>query len=133
MIIYGVKESESETDESAIKLLESINIEFTPRKTYRLRRREANKIQPIKLVISNDQEKQQIMTKLKSAAAQHEKVFIPEDYSTEEEDQKRKFVEEEKRRNREDESESKWRVKGCPRNMLFLEKIPVGKKNREKA
>ena len=118
MIIYGVKESDSETDESAIKLLESIDIEFTPRKTYRLGRREANKIRPIKVVMSNDQEKQRIMAKLKSAAAQHEKIFIRKDYSTEERDQIQKFVEEAKKRNRIDESESKWRVKGCPRKIF---------------
>ena len=118
-----MEESDTETSELVLRLLKEMDIKSTPRKIYRLGKSEGSNVRPIKLVMNSEQEKLELMMRFKPIATQYERIFIRDDYSTEEREQIRRYVDEARKRNRDDESEYRWKVKGCPRKQLFLQKI----------
>ena len=66
-ILYGLKEEESELEDqkTVLHMLQTIDVQCTPRKLYRLGRKEPNKIRPIKLIMSEKKEKHEIIDKFR--------------------------------------------------------------------
>jgi hypothetical protein len=66
-ILYGLKEEESELEDqkTVLHMLQTIDVQCTPRKLYRLGRKEPNKIRPIKLIMSEKKEKHEIIVKFR--------------------------------------------------------------------
>ena len=102
-------------------MLQTIDVQCTPRKLYRLGRKEPNKIRPIKLIMSEKKEKHEIIDKFRLKSRNYKNIFIREDYSSQERDEIRRYVEQAKHRNA-NETEVRWYVKGCPGTQLHLEK-----------
>ena len=102
-------------------MLQTINVQCTPRKMYRLGKKEPNKNRPIKMIMSEKREKYEIIDKFKLKSRNYKNIFIREDYSSQEREEIRRYVEEAKKRNA-NEIEVRWYVKGCPRTKLNLEK-----------
>ena len=77
---------------------------------------------PIKLIFKTEKEKENILVKYKDVAHNYDRVYMRNDYSTDERCKIKSFVEEAKRKNSENghNNNIKWKVRGCPRKSLYL-------------
>ena len=136
LIIHGVAEMNEESsipmkkaydDEFVTPLLRVIDISVKPKAILRLGNpKTANR--PIKLVMDNEQEKDNIMgnlRKLKGAEEKYKKLRITDDLTREEREEIKNWVNKAKSKNTEegDSSRHVWRVRGSPKNGPRLVKV----------
>ena len=136
LIIHGVAEMNEESsipmkkaydDEFVTSFLRVIDISVKPKAILRLGNpKTANR--PIKLVMDNEQEKDNIMgnlRKLKDAEEKYKKLRITDDLTREEREEIKNWVNKAKSKNTEegDSSRHVWRVRGSPKNGPRLVKV----------
>ena len=128
VIIYGMKEEEGlnydEDEMQVLSFLESINARSRPRKTYRLGVRDKNKVRPVKLVMINEDEKNEVLQKFRLVSSNYSRLYVKDDYSTDERQKIKSYVEEAKKRNS-TETTLRWTVRGSPRTKLYLKRIQI--------
>ena len=128
VIIYGMKEEEGlnydEDEMQVLSFLESINARSRPRKTYRLGVRDKNKVRPVKLVMINEDEKNEVLQKFRLVSSNYSRLYVKDDYSTDERQKIKSYVEEAKKRNS-TETTFRWTVRGSPRTKLYLKRIQI--------
>ena len=103
VIVYGFEENEDKIKDHASirKFVQEIDPRHDPVIVYRLGAAMATKKQdrPIKLIFKTEKEKENILVKYKDAAHKYDRVYIRNDYSTDERCKIKSFVEEAKRKN----------------------------------
>ena len=127
LIIYGVVEDLNCSDEQYIKeFLNIICVPVKPNNIIRLgRKEEGRRPRPIKLVMQNPAQKEQIMRRLvnlKNAEDKFRKISVREDLSFEERALIKEWVEKAELKNME-ENTDEYKVRGNPKNGLRLVRL----------
>ena len=133
IIIYGVSEERTDTnltikehDQRFINdLFAAIEVNVVPKQTVRLGNEVQGQKRPVKVVLSNPEDKAQIMSslrKLKNAEPSLRTISVRDDYTIEERQLIKSMQEEAKRRNEADKV-THWKVRGTPKNGLKVVKI----------
>ena len=106
-VIHGVTEVmqiDEDTDNLFVnELLRKIEVEATPVKITRLGKTQPNKNRPLKVQLSNEQEKEKVMMRLsnlKDAEERFKKISITDDYTLEERQEIKSWVDKAKEKNR---------------------------------
>ena len=134
IIIHGISEetagensnSEESHDQNFIKsFLEAIEVDVTPKQVLRLGRLSPDKKRPVKVILNNAEDKENIMSglrKLKNADPTLRGISVRDDYTLEERKLIKTMSEEATRRNEAD-NVTHWKVRGTPKNGLRVVKI----------
>ena len=136
LIIHGVPEMKQENDSVKTKshdeefvtlFLTKIDIAMKPTAIHRIGK-SSNKDRPIKMIMNNEEEKNNIMfnlRKLKDAEEKFKKLRITDDYTIEEREEIRKWVQKARLKTSEEVENSRyvWCVRGSPKNGLRLVKV----------
>ena len=142
MIIHGAKEQTVRT--TSMKwhndMVLAHNICWTVierswefKKIYRIGKEEVGKCRPLKVIFKTADEKQQIMenlNKLKNVS-EYKDIFITHDYTRVERDLIREWVEKAKKKS-EKCAVSIWKVRGNPKEGLYLKRIFTRKRREER-
>ena len=136
IIIHGLPEPVS-ADKDDVKelneeyvgeLLRTLNLTMSHKSVYRLGKPDTSKKRPIKLVMNNEVDKQNVMINLKNLkdVELFRGVSVTEDYTASERNMIRNMVEDAKAKNSKEEPDSryKWKVRGTPKNGLCLKRLP---------
>ena len=136
IIIHGLPESVSADKDDVKKLneeyvgelLRTLNLTMSHKSVYRLGKPDTSKKRPIKLVMNNEVDKQNVMNNLKNLkdVELFRGVSVTEDYTASERNMIRNMVEDAKAKNSKEEPDSryKWKVRGTPKNGLCLKRLP---------
>ena len=131
IIIHGVGEeieNAMEKDEEFVTaFLGKLGIESKSSSNVRLGNFDPNKTRPLKLKMSSEAEKENIMSRLpnlKNAEDRFRKVSVTEDYTVEERKEIKKYVEKAKEQNRNETRGIIWKVRGTPKNGLEIKQFP---------
>ena len=133
IIIYGISEERAEEnlsikdhDVNFIKsFLDAIEADVEPKQIVRLGNENADKKRPVKVILKNKEDKNEIMSnlnKLKNADMALRGISVRDDYTLEERKLIRTMNEEARKRN-EAENVTHWKVRGTPKNGLRVVKI----------
>ena len=133
IIIYGISEEITEEnlsikdhDVNFIKsFLDAIEADVEPKQIVRLGNENADKKRPVKVILKNKEDKNEIMSnlnKLKNADTALRGISVRDDYTLEERKLIRTMNEEARKRN-EAENVTHWKVRGTPKNGLRVVKI----------
>ena len=130
IIIHGCSEApviqESKVEDNYIvnELFRIIGVEAIPASTIRIGKRSDTRPRPIKIVMSNQNEKEMVMNnlgKLKNAVEKFERISVTDDYTAEERDEiKNQVTEARNKTDAEGEGVYIWKVRGSPKNRLRL-------------
>ena len=134
LIIHGVaemRESDSPCTEDEVfvkSLLEAIDVKVNYKSIRRLGKPDTNPKRPIKLIMNNENEKDQIMknlNKLKNADERLKKISVTDDYTEDERHLIKTWVQKANTKNCKEDDNSKfvWKVRGSPKNGLRLVKF----------
>ena len=141
VIFHGVEEPENSDKDVAKKFnddyvqdfLKQIGVNATCKSIYRLGKTEATKKRPIKLVTASEGERDEIMKNLNKLKdnEKYRGVSITEDYTIDERNLIRSKAEEAKANNAKEPVDSMftWKVRGTPKNGLFIKKVKKPVKN----
>ena len=128
IIIHGLRKSVSADKDDVKKLneeyvgelLRTLNLTMSHKSVYRLGKPDTSKKRPIKLVMNNEVDKQNVMNNLKNLKDDElfRRVSVTEDYTASERNMIRNMVEDAKAKNSKEEPNSryKWKVRGTPKN-----------------
>ena len=133
IIIHGIREettgenaNSQDSDRTFIKsFLEAIEVDIEPKQIIRIGNKTADKKRPVKVILKNSDDKEQVMaglTKLKNATPDLRGISVCDDYTQEERKLIQTMHEEAKRRNEAD-NVTHWKVRGTPKNGLRVVKI----------
>ena len=133
IIIYGISEEITEEnlsikdhDVNFIKsFVDVIEADVEPKQIVRLGNENADKKRPVKVILKNKEDKNEIMSnlnKLKNADTALRGISVRDDYTLEERKLIRTMNEEARKRN-EAENVTHWKVRGTPKNGLRVVKI----------
>ena len=135
IIIFNLPENnetaESKKDDLEIvkELLVAIEVTSLPESVIRLGKPNETKARPIKIIMSNQDDKELIMcsvTKLKDGPEKFKRISITEDYTPEERLAIREKVKEAKRKTElEGEGKYVFKVRGTPKNGLMIRRFTV--------
>ena len=106
-------------------LLGTIGVTSLPKQIIRLGKPIAHKTRPVKLVMTNSRDKDNIMSRvvnLKNAEEIYRKVSVRDDYTIEEREMIKGWVKMAAQKNNEENTQS-WKVRDIPKNSLRLVKI----------
>ena len=126
IIIYGVEENEDKS-EFVNKLLQDVNMITKTNYISRIGTKSI-RTRPIKVVFSSGHEKYKFTRKLTELRHHHRysKISVTDDMTKMERELMKKWKEEADERNQRDPNEKyKWRVRGSPRDGLYLKKIHI--------
>ena len=131
IIIHGVGEEiengKEKDEEFVTAFLGKLGIESKSSLNVRLGNFDPNKTRPLKLKMSSEAEKENIMSRLpnlKNAEDRFRKVSVTEDYTVEERKEIKKYVEKAKEQNRNETRGIIWKVHGTPKNGLEIKQFP---------
>ena len=126
IIIHGLPESVSADKDDVKKLneeyvgelLRTLNLTMSHKSVYRLGKPDTSKKRPIKLVMNNEVDKQNVMNNLKNLkdVELFRGVSVTEDYTASERNKAKNSKEE-------PDSRYKWKVRGTPKNGLCLKRL----------
>ena len=131
LIVHGIAEADKQSDTNfVIKLFEDLQIKNLKHKTFfRLGKKIENntQVRPLKIVLNNEESRIKILsnlTKLKGIPA-YTKISITEDFSVKERALLKEWASKAKEANEKEDENSNfiWRVRGSPKNRLFLKKF----------
>ena len=130
LIIYNVDETDSNDckkhDQDFVSaFLDTIGVVSRPKEVIRLGTRTDNRHRPLKLTMKNNEDKEQIKSRLvnlREADEIYRKVSVRDDYTLKERDLVKDMVQQAKEKN-ENEGTDAWKVRGTPKNGLRLVKI----------
>ena len=133
VIIYGISEISADNqniakghDEKFVhSLLGTIGVTSLPKHIIRLDKPIADKTRPVKLVMTNSRDKDNIISRLvnlKNAEEIYRKASVRDDYTIEEREMIKEWVKKVAQKNNEENTQS-WKVRGTPKNGLHLVKI----------
>ena len=136
VILHGVNESVS-TDKDAMKKFDEdyaieffrvLELETTYKSIYRLGKPDPNRKRPIKIVMNNEEKKQQIIESLKNLKNKEgfRGLSVTDDYTMTERQMIKHKVEEAKVNNSNETQDSGfvWKVRGTPKNGLTIRRLP---------
>ena len=133
LILHGVTESQNnedvkELDEEYVKLFfRTLGWNKEHKSLYRLGKRVPNKIRPIKVVLTCEEEKDAIMANLNCLKGNEDfsKISVTEDYTIGDKDRMKEWTDRAKAKNTQEPPESnyEWKVKCMPKNGLLLKKF----------
>ena len=87
----------------------------------------ANKIRPLKVVLSSPDEKNKVLYSMKNLKGNelYKGISVTDDYTINEREMIREFVKKAKKENEKEDKESNyiWRVRGCPKNGLTIKRL----------
>jgi hypothetical protein len=87
----------------------------------------ANKIRPLKVVLSSPDEKNKVLYLMKNLKGNelYKGISVTDDYTINEREMIREFVKKAKKENEKEDKESNyiWRVRGCPKNGLTIKRL----------
>ena len=119
-----IQESKAEDNYFVKELFRIMGVEAIPASTIRIGKRSDTRPRPIKIVMSNQNEKEMVMNnlgKLKNAVEKFKRISVTDDYTAEERDAiKNKVTEARKKTDAEGEGVYVWKVRGSPKNGLRL-------------
>ena len=131
LIIYGVREEldnqidlKGQDEQFITSFLDTIGLTLKPKQIIRLGKPNEDKKRPIKLVMNNVTDKDNIMARLgnlKNAEDIYHQLSVRDDYIIEERNQIKEWVKKADQKNR-DENTQAWKVRGSPKNGLRLVK-----------
>ena len=133
IIIHGISEERTDTsvsiqeqDRNFIKsFLETIEVDVEPKQVLRLGAASADKKRPVKVILKNLDDKDNIMSnlnKLRNADTALRGISVRDDFTQEERKLIRDMNEEAKKKN-EAENVTHWKVRGTPKNGLRVVKV----------
>ena len=135
-IIYGLSETQGdntslqENDKILMKtFLQTIEVGVTPKQVMRLGKKEGEKNRLLKVVMSNSDDKEKVMSnlnKLKNANENLRCISVRDDYTQEERNLLKAMNDEAKKKNEQD-NVTHWKVRGSPKNGLRVVKITARK------
>ena len=135
IIIHGVAEpdtsdkdlSKKYNEDYITEFLQVVGVNVTSRSVYRLGKADPTKKRPIKFITGGEKQKDEIMRNLKKLkdVDKYRGISITEDYTINERDMIRTKTEEAKSKNANEPAESQfiWKVRGTPKNGLFIKKF----------
>ena len=129
IIIYGPKLGDQESCESYVNdFLKVVGVSTVPKEICRIGKSDANKIQPIKITLSNTEFKSQIMARLsnlKNAGDKYRTTSVRDDNTYEERQLIREYTEKARVMNENEKpTEFNYRVRGNPKNGLRIVRVP---------
>ena len=123
-IIYGLSETQGdntnlqENDKILMKsFLQTIEVDVTPKQVMRLGRKEGEKNRLLKVIMSNLDDKEKVMSnlnKLKNANENLRCISVRDDYTQEERNLLKAMNDEAKKKNEQDRV-THWKVRGSPK------------------
>ena len=132
VIVYGINEvsgnqsDPKEYDKNFINsFLDTIGITTRPKQIIRLGKPNENNKRPVKLVMNNSADKDNIMARLvnlKNAEETYRSLSVRDDHTTEERELIKEWVKKAEEKNKQENTEQ-WKVRGSPKNGLRLVKI----------
>ena len=131
LIVYGINETSQYMDpkhhdeQFIASFLNNIGLALLPKQIIRLGAPAENKKRPVKLVMKNIGDKDQVKSRLgnlREAEEIYRRLSVRDDYTTNERDLVRDYVKQAKERN-DAENTDAWKVRGTPKNGLRLVKI----------
>ena len=143
VIIHGVTEPDSSDKDQCKKFnedfvsdfLQTVGVNVSSKTIYRLGKADSSKNRPIKLITGGESEKDDIMNNLKKLknVEKYRGISITEDYTINERDMIRARAEEAKTKNANEPSDSMftWKVRGTPKNGLFIKKFRKQTTNKQ--
>ena len=138
IVIHGKKENESNTsgsDEEFVNaLLKELCVGAVKAKfMVRIGKIENGKARPLKVTFHNENDKVKVLDNLKQLKGKSEfgGISIKEDFTISERNLVKKYVQKANGKNQSEpvDSEYVWRVRGSPKNRLFLKKVMKERKN----
>ena len=138
IVIHGKKENETNTsgsDEEFVNaLLKELCVGAVKAKfMVRIGKIENGKARPLKVTFHNENDKVKVLDNLKQLKGKSEfgGISIKEDFTISERNLVKEYVQKanEKNQNEPVDSEYVWRVRGSPKNRLFLKKVMKDRKN----
>ena len=72
----------------------------------------------------NEDEKNEVLQKFRLVSSNYSRLYVKDDYSTDERQKIKSYVEEAKKRNS-TETTFRWTVRGSPRTKLYLKRIQI--------
>ena len=138
IVIHGKKENESNTsgsDEEFVNaLLKELCVGAVKAKfMIRIGKIENGKARPLKVTFHNENDKVKVLDNLKQLKGKSEfgGISIKEDFTISERNLVKKYVQKANGKNQSEpvDSEYVWRVRGSPKNRLFLKKVMKERKN----
>ena len=126
MILHGVEENESQTDDDFVRnFLSIVGADATPESKTRLGNKVDGKIRPLRLVMKSTEEKDRVMSRLvnlKNADDRYRKVSVRDDYSIEERNLIKQWSDKAAAKNQA-ENTNEYKVRGNPKNGLRLVRV----------
>ena len=135
IILHGVNEAMSndkheakKIDESHVNsLIETLGLEITYKSVIRLGKGDPTKKRPIKVVMHTEEDKNKIMSNLRSLKDKEEfkGISVTEDYTVDERVMIKEWREKAKANNAKESTDSQhvWKIRGTPKNGLRLMKV----------
>ena len=130
ILIHGMKENESGTDDEEFvnALLKEICVgAVKPKFMVRIGKKEDNRPRPLKVTFHNENDKIKVLDNLKQlkGKSDFDRISVKNDFTISERNLIKDYVQRanEKNQNEPADSEYVWRVRGSPKNRLFLKKV----------
>ena len=133
IIIYGVDENNSEEGENSDKtyvtsFMETIGLQIVPKQIVRLGKVNENNKRPLKLVMNNKADKENVMKRLGNLKSNdtYRNISIRDDYTLEERELIKEWVTKANEKNIK-ENTNEWKVRGTPKNGLIIKRFKKAK------
>ena len=140
VIVHGIKEEIGADDQGTVKqIFEILDVKFTPESITRLGNKTVGSTRPMKIVMNNESEKNDIMKALPKLGGSQEnvlcKVSITNDYTITERKEIARWVAKAREKTANDNEGCVWKVRGTPFNSIRLVKTKAHKdvSNEEEA
>lgn len=135
IILHGVNEINNTNKDEAkmadgkymMEFFDAVGVNVTYKSLIRLGKPDPNKNRPIKLTMSSEEEKSKVMENLRNLKGSDtfQRVSVTHDYTTAERQLIKEYADKAKEKNDNELENSKysWKVRGNPKNGLFLKKV----------
>ena len=128
IIIHGVNENNTEGENSdktyVTSFMETIGLQIIPKQIVRLGKVNDNSKRPLKLVMNNRDDKENVMKRLGNLKGNdtYRSISVRDDYTLEERELIKEWVTKANEKNIKDNTDE-WKVRGTPKNGLRLVRI----------